>query len=83
MLHVLISLLGVAGRVKRILAFPKIVRFDPGSSVKQNTNNIFDVVRLHTVTLFSFDFPSNFLKSVLATHYVACWFSLFRCAQRS
>ena len=36
--------------------------------------NVFRVVRFHTVTLFSFDFPLNFLKSSLATHYVACSF---------
>ena len=30
------------------------------------------MVRFHTVTLFSFDlFPLNFLKSLLATYYVA------------
>ena len=36
--------------------------------------SVFQVVRFHTVTLFRFDFPLNFLKSLLATHYVACSF---------
>ena len=34
------------------------------------------MVPFHTVTLFSFDFPLNFLKSLQATHYVARFFSL-------
>ena len=37
----------------------------------------FRVVRFDRATLFSFDFPLNFLKSSLATHYVACSFLLF------
>ena len=32
------------------------------------------VMRFHTVRLFSFDFPLDFLKFSLATHYVACSF---------
>ena len=38
--------------------------------------NVFRVVRFHTVMLFSFDIPLNFLKSSLAAHYVAYFFSL-------
>ena len=43
--------------------------------IKKNTNNFFDMVRFDTVTLFSFDFLSNFFKSMTAAHYVA--FSFF------
>ena len=44
--------------------------------LKQNSKNVFRVVRFHTMTLFFFDFPFNFLKSSLATQYEACFFSL-------
>ena len=43
-------------------------------SKAKKAKNVFRVVRFHTVTLFSFDFPLNFLRSSLATHYVACSF---------
>ena len=32
------------------------------------------MLRFYTVTLFSFDFPLNFLKPSPAAHYVACSF---------
>ena len=41
---------------------------------KAKGKNVFGVVRFDTVTLFSFDFPINFLKSSLAMHYVSCSF---------
>ena len=41
---------------------------------KAKGKNVFRVVRFDTVTLFSFDFPLNFLKSSLPMHYVACSF---------
>ena len=44
--------------------------------LKQNGKNVFRVARFDTVMLFSFDFPLNFLKTSLATHYVACSFLL-------
>ena len=71
MLHVITSLFGMPRGVKEFLLFPKFCRFDPGSTIKQNTNHNFHVVRFHIVRLFSFDFSSNFLKSLLAMHYVA------------
>ena len=72
--------------VKGVLAFPKIFRFDLGSSVKilqQNTNNIFLVVRFDKVMLFSFDFSSNFFKFLLLRIMLHVHFSLLRCAQES
>ena len=42
-------------------------KFSSSSLIERE--NVFRVVRFHTVTLFSFDFPSNFLKFSLATHY--------------
>ena len=74
MLHVLISLFGAPSRVKRILAFSQMFRFDPGSSINQNTNNIFHVVRFDTVTLLSFDFPSK-LSQVPAGYALCCMFA--------
>ena len=43
---------------------------------KQNSKNVFPVVPFDSATLFSFDFLLNFLKSSLATHYIACSFLL-------
>ena len=40
------------------------------------------MVRFYTVTLFAFDFPSNFPESLLATQYVACFFSLLGVPRR-
>ena len=40
----------------------------------KTSKNVFRVVRFHTMTLLSLDFSSNFLKSSVATHYVACSF---------
>ena len=43
---------------------------------KTNSKNVFREMRFDTVRLFFFYFPLNFLKSSLATHCVACFFSL-------
>ena len=77
MLHVLISLFGMPRRVKRMLVFLKFCRFDPGSSIKLIKAKIPIIYFMCcdvTVTLFSFDFVSNFVESLLATYYVACSF---------
>ena len=42
--------------------------------LKQKGKKVFRVVRFDTVKLFSFDFPLNFLKSSVATHFVVCSF---------
>ena len=72
MLHVFISRLGVPRGVKRVLAFSQMLRLDPGSSIKLLQYKAkHHVVQFDTETLFSFDFPLKYLKSLLATHYVA------------
>ena len=68
-----------SGELKESLPFPELLGMIPvalKTIVKQNTNNVFEVVQFHTVTLFSFDFPSNFLMALLAKHDVACLFFL-------
>ena len=57
-----------------MLAFPQMFWFDSGSSIQQNTNNIFHVVRFYSDV--NFDIASNFLKSLLATHYDSYLFFL-------
>ena len=39
--------------------------------LKQNSKNVFDMMQFYAGMLSSFDFSSNFLKSLLAMHYVA------------
>ena len=39
--------------------------------MEHNSKNVFRVVRFDPVALFCFDFLINFLKLLLATHYVA------------
>ena len=41
---------------------------------KAKGKNVFRVVRVQTKTMLSLDFPLNFLKSSLVTHYAACSF---------
>ena len=48
--------------------------------LKQNSKNVFHVVRFDTGTLFSFDFSLNFPKSLLAMHYIACYLLSLRLA---
>ena len=65
------SLLDVPSGVKRAIGFPQMFGLIPVAHktiIKLNTNNIFHVVRFDS-DVVNFDFPSNFFKSLLATHY--------------
>ena len=57
MQHFLFTMIDVPWEVKRVLAFPQMFRFDPGSSIKQNTNNIFYEVQFDTADVILMTWP--------------------------
>ena len=63
---------------KRTLRFPEFGSREHISDIKLFASKIlimsFNVVRFHTVTLFSFDFSLNFLKFTLDAHYITCYY---------
>ena len=66
----------------RIFDF-EILRFLILSYFEAKQQNVFHVVRFYAVMLFSFDYPLDFLKTLLVKHYVVCSFLLAWRAQGS